>query len=668
MYCERQGYGGVSILFYRNGKSGSRSFGPFNINHSREFARLNVEAQRGFPNFVSPPYLTWHFSVWPDLHEHPADAEHEADGNALRDKWNKDHNAFIKRIVGTLADKRTKDFQSQDEHAQDTLRGNVLTFEGLSFNSALLFRVEFHEEHVSYSFVLPVCNPWLDEADCDVKPLDDDALHPGSPAILGRPHTTTDPNVNALIRDVWRDTVRQDEDEDAFRARAAQCWDRLYDEAWDVAFKEAPSELLLQTNEDKTFTPGGPPGRVFCNTRGLVFPRDWLVNAYGHDEVKAHNARRSDGKEQFIPTDLTGLPTVMEEEELRDRMGFAGHEFMGEEPPQTPRRWNRVSAGRTLVRNPALRHALHWCGGKAPEKLREQPHFHRRTIANLVIDGRAMVASAFASALDSSFIPEEDSIYADPTKTAVRFCVFYCGEDDKGAQELLERRLDRLLIRLNSLATLRLIALKNLNGLMIVDNRLNDIEKEIVEAGTKPAKSGKKQQKKIVDLYASLANLKHLCTGSVAYRTEQSQMYSTQFKRLIESQYPDPIAHRIEGWEPYEEFVSRRLYNQFDNIQRIGERIEYVRERLDRIIELTNLDRTVKLTRLAVIGTFASIFVAAIAFGFTVIVFLQETGIASRLGWPSWSSSAVEAAPLKEVQSSVDDHDLVHPSPHREDL
>ena len=30
----------------------------FNLHHSFEFERINVEAQRGFPNRIKPPYLT----------------------------------------------------------------------------------------------------------------------------------------------------------------------------------------------------------------------------------------------------------------------------------------------------------------------------------------------------------------------------------------------------------------------------------------------------------------------------------------------------------------------------------------------------------------------------------------------------------------------------------
>lgn len=584
-----------------------RSLKPFDLPHSREFQRLNVEAQRGFPNFVKPPYLTWHFSCWPDLGAHFADASTEEDGERLRTNWHKANNGFIQSVVGDDAAQLIEAYQAGRERAQDTLRGNVRTYEGLPFNSALLFRVEFHEEHVSYTFVLPVIDPCSEANRPDEFGFD--PRHKVHPAFHGNPHTETDPLVNALIKKTWDETLRQEnETTDEFRERGAVAWDHFYNDVWEIAFRDAPPNFSAKKN------PTVPPGRVFANARGMCLSRDWLVNAYGAAEFAAHEKRKEQGLEQFVPTDLEKLPSVMPREELEKTMGFIDGKLLGEDPPHTPRRWNRISAGRVLVRNQALRHALHWPGGIAPDALSEEPHFHRRTIANLLLDGRALFASSFAApATKSRREGGPNGLLNSANDTAVRFCVFFCSDTDAGSQELLERRLDRVMLRLNSLATLRLIALKSLDGLLDVDVKLDYIEREIVETGMNPAKAGTEQQNRIQRLYNRLANLSSHTTGSVVYRTARSQMYSDQFKRIVANQYPNPIEHRIEGWEPYDEFVGRRLYNQFDNIKRIGDRIEYVRERLDRIVELTQLDRTVRLTKLAVWVTAIAALIALVS-------------------------------------------------------
>ncbi|MEO0673645.1 MAG: hypothetical protein AAFY32_01410, partial [Pseudomonadota bacterium] len=106
--------------------------------------------------------------------------------------------------------------------------------------------------------------------------------------------------------------------------------------------------------------------------------------------------------------------------------------------------------------------------------------------------------------------------------------------------------------------------------------------------------------KTVFGLYKRLAKMANLTTGNVYFRVSKSALYSTQFKRLVKDLCPDLDRERIEGWEPYAEFVNRRLYSQFENIARIGERLANARDRLDRIIEIANLKRSLELTQEAI--------------------------------------------------------------------
>lgn len=593
---------------------------PFEIHHSREYALLNLEAQRGFPNRIKPPYLTWHFSSWPDLGRHFAEAHSEFEEQRLRNDWHHEIEDFICRVAGPdgrILDHTSSDGRALRSQARDLLRGNVWTFEALPFNPALVFRVEFHEEHVSFTFVLPV-----DDPSCAENPLfaasgaradTNRRLEKGGAAAAGLAHNVTDPEVDKLVRSLWRDLVRRDdESEAAYRNRGSKLWDKLYVQAWDIAFRTAPAALKKRTQKPGKTKGGGPPGCTFCNFRGVVLPRDWLIKAYGAEEVEAQIKRKKIGREQFIPTDLKDLPSVLRGEELLAEMGIA-HErdLLGRPPPTTPRRWNRVSAGRVLVRNPALRHALHWVNGEIPDDVKDMPYFHRRTIANLVLDGRALFVSAFSAALERRFAVRADDRDRAPGDSAARFCVFYCAEAAPRPQELLDRRLDRVILRLHSLGTLRLIALKNLDSLIEIDQQLDLIEKEIDDLGKNARLTGPARLRAINRINRKLFELSNLCTGSLFYRVSRSAAYAEQFRRLM----GNLALNRIEGWEPYNEFVSRRLFSRFDAIRRIGERVKYVQERSDRLVELHNSDQSVILTERTVLLTGFAAFFAVITIG-----------------------------------------------------
>ncbi|MEO0833577.1 MAG: DUF3422 family protein, partial [Pseudomonadota bacterium] len=575
---------------------------PFIFKHSTEYARLNVEAQRGFPNQVKPPYLTWHFSVWPEYEAHYEQQTSPAGREKARADWHARQNEFIKFIVGENAAHIEPFNVDTDEVGQNTLKGNVFTFEGIDVNPAILMRTEFHEEHVSYTFILPIVDPLTgDGAPINEKPV--------RMSLSGQPHQATDPRVNALARDVFENITRFDgEDDDAYRDRAALAWDRLYDAAWQLAFEpRVPNDIqqgyygaqAAETKAKESFwaKPASspvrsPPGLVFCNFRGVVLARDWLVGGISVGEQQRHLARVSRGLEQFIPTDLTGLPEVASEAALSQQMGYKSRDEFGEAPPTTPRRWNRVSAGRVLARNTALRHAIHWQGGKVPDQVGQDPHFHRRTVSSLLLEGRAIYASSFAAWLDDAVEDPAWDGMMSPSQTAVRYSVFYCREDDDRAQAMLGRRLDRTVLRLHSLGTLRLLALKDLRALYRVDNELSIIEGDITNAGQNPYSRLDDEGKTVFGLYKRLAKMANLTTGNVYFRVSKSALYSTQFKRLVKDLCPDLDRERIEGWEPYAEFVNRRLYSQFENIARIGERLANARDRLDRIIEIANLKRS----------------------------------------------------------------------------
>jgi uncharacterized protein DUF3422 len=582
---------------------------PFQFEHTSDFPRLNIEIQRGYPNQIKPPYVSWHFSVWPSQGDHPEEGTNYDNSSVRRINWLKANNKYIRQLIGEDAYKPYGLNRPEEEYVDNYFRGNVLTFSGIACNPALLLRIEFHPEHISYTFYLPI-----DDPSC---PNFQKERTSRQTEFSENYHAKTDKEADKIVLSVWKGIMRASEEEEyettesdesdiKFRKLAAKFWDQLYDGIWSVAFESLCGELK-------------PPGLVFANFRGITLPRFWLIPAYGENELKRHEFRLDEGEELFVPTDLKDLPYVLSKHQLIEEMRITSDRVLGSEPPITPRRWNRVSAGRALVANSALRQALHWAGGKRPEEDGDKnsdsrqrqrlPHNHRRTVANLVMDGRAL----YASSLSAAYEDEASKNLAHASLTASRYCVFYCREEERGAQNLLDRRLDRLSLRLHSLGTLRLLALKDLDGLMRVDQKLSHIETKIASAGLKAGTENSIGREKINQIYGDIQNLSEDTIGKVELRTARSAQYSEQFQRIVKNVYKEHKHERIEGFEPYSEFVRRRLYNQFSNIRRIRERLHEARDRLDRILELENLVSTKEITYFTSLTAFFTLVITSSA-------------------------------------------------------
>lgn len=588
--------------------TGKRRESKIGFQHTEDFSRLNIEIQRGYPNLVKPPYVSWHLSVWPKHSQHPEEIDpSDSQKNSAKEEvdrrrnWLKANNDFISDLIGA---EKAKQFALDEEHiekyAERYFRGNVRTISGLVGCDAMLMRVEFHPEHVSYTFLLPICDP----SRLSYKKKNKAAYNEKTWSSHVYMHEQTDARVDRYVQTIWsnierKGTEEEQENEEDFRRRAAKEWDKLFGPIWYFAFKDLIAHLKAQLEvkaEDKndvflTIL----PGEIFCNFRGITLPRSWLIKAYGTDELKKHVRKMEEGGELFVPTDLTDLPSVMPKQMIQEKLHVT-ESFLGTPPPETPRRWNRVSAGRALLANSALRHALHWVGGVSPDEddnEKNNPHrlithYHRRTVANLAVDGRALYASSLSAAYDDDF-NKSAALY----ETASRYCIFYCREDDESAQKLLDRRLDRMNLSLHSMETLRLLALKDLDGLLKVDRELAHLEREIAQAGMSP-EDGREE---VTQIYKDIQNLSKYTTGRVDQRAARSALYAEQFQRIVRNVYKDNQFERIEGFEPYSEFVQRRLYNQFSNIARIWERLQGSRDRLDRILELKNLLEMKSITK-----------------------------------------------------------------------
>ncbi len=184
-------------------------------------------------------------------------------------------------------------------------------------------------------------------------------------------------------------------------------------------------------------------------------------------------------------------------------------------------------------------------------------------------------------------------------------------------------QLGRLLRRLHVLGELRLAAMLDLQKLRRAGIEIRALGNWIIAEqhgeGTADAKSAhgskgakidftKLQQKLIAIAYLppppnpsipSQADDKNTSqtdpsiAGGLPYRVNRSRSYAQAFKnRVIELR-----VRRLEGWEPYDLFVQRTLYQEFDFIDAVGRRYEAMEARVQRLTQAQNLGELEEVER-----------------------------------------------------------------------
>lgn len=138
-------------------------------------------------------------------------------------------------------------------------------------------------------------------------------------------------------------------------------------------------------------------------------------------------------------------------------------------------------------------------------------------------------------------------------------------------------QIGRIIHRLNTLGTLRLLALRDFRKLKNASDRIREVGEDLDEAARETDDEKHTTESRIEAEHQRLAKYKKEIdyigkdiSGHISYRVYRSRYRASQF----DIQLSDLHVERIEAWQPYDEFVKRRLYPAFDFISRIGERYE----------------------------------------------------------------------------------------------
>lgn len=155
------------------------------------------------------------------------------------------------------------------------------------------------------------------------------------------------------------------------------------------------------------------------------------------------------------------------------------------------------------------------------------------------------------------------------------------------------RQIGRLVDRVNGMGALRLLALRDLPLLRLAGDEMNRLGEELsrLEQGLaetilarregKGAEELTDTEEALARLGADVSRIGNGIAGGLAHRVTRSRLYSESYFNVFDGMR----FGRIEGFTPYDEFIRRRVAENFSFIARLGERHQALLARFRTAIE-----------------------------------------------------------------------------------
>jgi hypothetical protein len=157
------------------------------------------------------------------------------------------------------------------------------------------------------------------------------------------------------------------------------------------------------------------------------------------------------------------------------------------------------------------------------------------------------------------------------------------------------RQIGRLVDRVNNMGALRLLALRDLPLLRVAStevrrlgDRLTGIEQDLsTSILSRNGKDGQEEQhlsgseEELARLGGDLSKIGARISGGLAYRVARSRLYAQSYYNVFDGMR----FGRIEGFMPYDEFIRRRVAENFSFIAGLGERHQQLLARFRTAIE-----------------------------------------------------------------------------------
>jgi Protein of unknown function (DUF3422) len=144
-------------------------------------------------------------------------------------------------------------------------------------------------------------------------------------------------------------------------------------------------------------------------------------------------------------------------------------------------------------------------------------------------------------------------------------------------------QLGRLIERIHNMGALRLAAIQEIASLQAASDNLREIYDDWQKLKLKPP-SDPSRADELIDAGGFAARLEKLgsdLSSGLTYRIERSAYYVIAFKKVLAGLR----TKRLEGFQPYPDFVERRMGGTFEFIARIGIRYVEMRREIELALE-----------------------------------------------------------------------------------
>lgn len=212
---------------------------------------------------------------------------------------------------------------------------------------------------------------------------------------------------------------------------------------------------------------------------------------------------------------------------------------------------------------------------------------HRETVACLAQRRRVLYVSSLGTRVAEGGHRDQRFDELD-----LRYLIVYSAEEEYRRQNPMQ--INRFVQRQHAMGRLRLLALRDYDRIRNISDLLHQYEREL-DVLIARQKNQPPRRSKLRDFRRKIDALNGEVVGSLPYRIWRSGYYFERFCRLLDAFEPT----RLEGWQPYHEFMNRRMLQQVRHIQMVGKRAEGLRRRFDEYLGLVQVTRGVSWQILA---------------------------------------------------------------------
>jgi hypothetical protein len=178
-----------------------------------------------------------------------------------------------------------------------------------------------------------------------------------------------------------------------------------------------------------------------------------------------------------------------------------------------------------------------------------------------------------------------------PQTTPLRYFIVH--------NDLSKYQLGRLIRRHHILGELRMAALFDLTMVLNAGARIQSLGSELDHKLEKRRINRQSETDTTIDpnsLSATQNTLNEIHSSVIpsglTYRVARSRYYADSFEKRVK----EMRIHRLEGWEPYDTFISRNLTQVFFYISAVGTRYQALADRVARLAAAHNVERMTKIT------------------------------------------------------------------------